>query len=234
MEGRQKPHDLREACLIEGMAVIATEGVEKLSLREVARRLGVSHQAPYKHFASRDHILAEIVARAFADFARYLDAHPPTDDPDADLGKMGHSYLAYARNHPLEYRLMFGTPLPDPANHPGMMREAKHAFALLNQALKRRALLAGHDSSDDTVKFDALFIWAGLHGFASIAASSLVGALGFDPKILPASSEHLLRSFGRALGAAESQVSKTQQTRIAARPRHPRAARSRRGDAPNS
>ncbi|MFX4450801.1 TetR/AcrR family transcriptional regulator, partial [Acinetobacter baumannii] len=52
-----------------------------LSLRDVARRLGVSHQAPYKHFPSRDHILAEVVGRAYASFAAHLEKRPRSDDP---------------------------------------------------------------------------------------------------------------------------------------------------------
>ena len=57
---------MREACVEEALAIVGEAGLEALSLREVARRLHVSHQAPYKHFPSRDHILAEVVGRAFA------------------------------------------------------------------------------------------------------------------------------------------------------------------------
>jgi AcrR family transcriptional regulator len=67
------------------LAIIDSAGLEQLSLREVARRLYVSHQAPYRHFASRDHLLAEIVARAFEAFAQHLDGHPHCLDANADL-----------------------------------------------------------------------------------------------------------------------------------------------------
>lgn len=160
--------DLREACLAEGMAIIASDGLEKLSLREVARRLGVSHQAPYKHFASRDHILAEMVSRAFDAFAVFLDAHPKSEDPDQDMANMAKDYLRYAHEHPLEYRLMFGTPLPDGQAFPEMMAKAKHAFSLLVSGLKRKARLSGQARSDEAVLLDALVIWSSLHGLASI------------------------------------------------------------------
>ena len=64
-ERSSKSGDLREACVKEALAIIAEGGIDSLSLRDVARRLGVSHQAPYKHFPSRDHILAEVVGRRF-------------------------------------------------------------------------------------------------------------------------------------------------------------------------
>ncbi len=103
--------DVREACIDEALVIIEAEGIEALSLREVARRLGVSHQAPYKHYPSRDHLLAEVVRRAFAAFADHLDARPRKADPFADLHAMGQAYLDYALRHPLQYRLIFGTPL---------------------------------------------------------------------------------------------------------------------------
>jgi AcrR family transcriptional regulator len=196
----KKPNDLREACIAEGLDIIASRGIENLSLREVARRLGVSHQAPYKHFPSRDHILAEIVARAYSDFARHLDAHPKSDDPDKDMGQMGRAYLEYANTHPLEYRLMFSTPLPDGDRHPEMMRQAKHAFSLLCEGLRRKAKLRSEPRSDDEIVLDAVFIWSGLHGFAAIASSSAIHTLGFNERLLKASHERLFRGFGQALG----------------------------------
>lgn len=124
---------MRERCLAEALAIIAEAGVEKLSLREVARRLGVSHQAPYKHFTSRDDLLAELIARAFADFAAVLEDRAGTQDADpaADLAEMGRLYMDYAVRHPLKYRLMFATPLPAPEAHPAMMANARRAFGLL-------------------------------------------------------------------------------------------------------
>ena len=119
-----KTGDLREACVKEALAIIAKGGIDSLSLRDVARRLGVSHQAPYKHFPSREHILAEVVGRAYASFAAHLDKRLHSEDPYVDLGNLGRSYLDYARKHPLHYQLMFGTPLPDPAEHPEMMAKA--------------------------------------------------------------------------------------------------------------
>lgn len=53
---------------------MAAQGTEGLSMRDVARKLNISHQAPYKHFPSRTHLLAEIMRRCFEDFARFIDA----------------------------------------------------------------------------------------------------------------------------------------------------------------
>ena len=123
--------------------VIAERGVENLSMRDVARKLSVSHQAPYRHFESRDHLLAEIMRRCFVDFGHHLDQRPRSSDPEADLGAMGQAYLDYAQLKPLEYRLMFGTPWPEPAQHPELVRQylgsvvpyTDNFFAALNAAV---------------------------------------------------------------------------------------------------
>ncbi len=55
--------EVKEACVQAAREVIAEHGVEGLSMRDVSRRLAISHQAPYRHFPSRDHLLAEIMQR---------------------------------------------------------------------------------------------------------------------------------------------------------------------------
>lgn len=190
-----KPQDLREACVQEALNIIEQAGLETLSLREVARRLGVSHQAPYKHFPSREHILAEVVRRAFDAFASYLDARPQHENPQANLAEMGQAYLEYARLHPLQYRLMFSTPLPDPHTHPEMMRSARHAFHLLAERVH-----ALHPQSSQT-PFDALFVWSTVHGLASILHSHAFETLGWSAQTIEQSLAHVLSRIHTGLDA---------------------------------
>lgn len=209
-----KTRSLRDACIDEALAIIEEQGVEALSLREVARRLGVSHQAPYKHFPSRDHILAELVARAFAAFAAHLDARPPTDDPRADLAALGRAYLDYASRHPLQYRLMFGTPLPDPGAHPDMMRNARHAFAVLQAVLGRRPPGPGKSASYDEVNLDALFVWSAVHGIASMMQTNAISTLGLSREVLAASPVHSMSRIRAALGGEPPPPRKPRRRRL--------------------
>jgi AcrR family transcriptional regulator len=87
--------DLKEACIQAARDVIAERGVEGLSMRDVARRLAISHQAPYRHFTSRDHLLAEIMRRCFEDFAKFLHQNANAHLEDELLG-MGEAYLLHA------------------------------------------------------------------------------------------------------------------------------------------
>lgn len=198
MVGRKgKVADLREACIQEALAIIETEGIERLSLREISRRLGVSHQAPYKHFPSRDHILAEIVSRTFDAFAQHLDQRPRTDDPHADLESMGRAYFDYALNHPLQYRLMFGTPLPNPEQHPEMMRSARHAFMLLRDCISQ--IMLKSSEANGGVELDALFVWSTIHGLASILQTRALDTVFLPQDILNNAVDHVLQSIGTIL-----------------------------------
>ena len=207
MTGRSsRVADLREACIREALAIIETSGIEELSLREIARRLGVSHQAPYKHFTSRDHILAEIVRRAFEAFAQYLDERPRSGNARRDLEAMGRAYVTYAMAHPLQYRLMFGTPLPNPEQHPDMMHSAKHAFALLRDCIGQMIIQSGTTTNSDSVELDALFVWSSLHGVASIMNTSTIDTLGLSNAVLEAAFQHVLRRIGAALNTPMSHL----------------------------
>jgi len=173
-----RPKDLGEACVREALAIIDREGIEALSLRAVARRLGVSHQAPYRHYRSRDHLLAEVVRRAFESFAAHLDARERHAEPAADLAAMGFAYLDYAAHHPLQYRLMFGTPLPEACDHPGMMDKGRYAFGLLEAAIRALDSARPKAARIADPRLDALHVWAQLHGLATIAQSSALQSLG--------------------------------------------------------
>lgn len=161
---------LKSACLRAARETIAERGLEQLSLREVARRLGVSHQAPYRHFPSRDHLLAEVIGECFQDFARYLDDREKLEGPQQDLGCMGERYLQFAMERPLEYRLMFNTPWPEPAEEVGLVRNALHAFNILRENLSG---IHGHGAdAQKLVDQDAMLIWSAMHGLCSIMQSS--------------------------------------------------------------
>jgi AcrR family transcriptional regulator len=194
-----RPADLREACVDEAFRVISERGVEGLSLREVARRLGVSHQAPYRHFPSRDHILAACVARTYAEFAAALGARRPGVDAEDDLRAMGEAYMGYSRREPLKYRLMFGTPLPPPDQHPEMMTGAQAAFGLLEGAVARAHADAGRAGRD--ARRDAMFVWSTIHGFASIRESEAARPLMPDPAALELMEAAIFERIGHVLAA---------------------------------
>jgi len=196
---KQTQRDLREECVQQALAIIAENGLDALSLRDVARRLKVSHQAPYKHFASREHILAEVLRRAYADFADYLERRIRGQSGTDAMHQLGLGYLGYAKARPLQYQLMFATPLRTPEAHPEMMSEARRAFGILCDTL---AALPNH--AERNVASDALFVWSTMHGLASIMKTRLGKEMGLTDAAIPGTSRYVLDMIGKALGAPSS------------------------------
>lgn len=205
-KSNSRPADLKEACIEAAREVIAEQGVEALSLRDVARRLNISHQAPYRHFASRDYLLAEIMRRCFADFAGYLDQRSGGVGTGADLDGMGEAYLAYAEQKPLEYRLMFGTPWPEPAEHPELVKHAVHAFDILRNGL-RSMEPPGAARPQAEIDLDAMFIWSALHGAASISQANVMQHLALEPSVAGRLKGELMERIDNALARRTSQSS---------------------------
>lgn len=194
-----EPLPLKEACLRAAREAIAEHGVEQLSLREVARRLGVSHQAPYRHYPSRDHLLVEVIRRCFRDFATFLDDREVHADPRADLGALGERYIDFAARHAIEYRLMFGTPWPAASEALGLATDAVHAFDVLRRVLRR--IHGEHAAARRLVDLDAMFIWANMHGMASITQSNVMGHLGLARKVEAGAAAHMFEMIGEAMDA---------------------------------
>src|SRR5271165_5831849 len=108
--------DLRRALLHAAEDVLATEGLNGLTLREVARKAGVSHNAPYNHFADKAALIAAVVEDAFKLFGHSLrQAYDET--PGTPLDKvmaLGSAYVRFAVDHPPLFRIMFRPELCGP------------------------------------------------------------------------------------------------------------------------
>ena len=191
-----EPISLRDACVDVAREVIARDGIEKLSLRDVARRLGVSHQAPYRHYPSRDHLLAEVMRRCYEQFSHHLDARQRDPDPHLELHALGEQYLSFALSKPLEYRLMFGTPWPQAAEHPDLIRDANYAFDILRQVL---AKVHGVPLPNTAVDLDALFVWSTMHGLAGVLGANCTSHLTLPPSVHQQAVAHVMSLIGRGL-----------------------------------
>ena len=119
--------DLRTALLRASGKVLEKEGISGLSLRDVARRAGVSHNAPYRHFPDRDALLAALAADGFEMLGEAMGAHAGRE--------MGEAYVNFALEHPQRFRLMFGG-LLDFGKYAELRTAADGAYQLLVLAFK--------------------------------------------------------------------------------------------------
>src|SRR5688500_3897951 len=98
--------DLRNALLEAALALIAQGRVGELSLREVARRAGVTYAAPYHHFADKSALLAAVATQGFEKLVEKFDRVAARRlAPEAELVAMAQAYVAFALAHPSHYRV---------------------------------------------------------------------------------------------------------------------------------
>jgi AcrR family transcriptional regulator len=161
--------DLRAALLAAAAGWLDEQGAQSLTLRELARAAGVSHAAPYHHFASRDELLAGVAEGAFDRLADALAAAAGAADAAHALLDIGEAYVREALAHPAQFRLMFGPLLARKAEHPGLQRAAEHAFLVLLEAATR--------FSPDRGLEIALAGWSLSHGAANLAIDGAFGGL---------------------------------------------------------
>ena len=169
--------DLRAALVRAGTELLRDRGAAGLSLREVAKAAGVSHAAPYRHFADKQQLLAAVAAAGFdrlqAAMARAAADHP--DDPRAQLYAAGDAYIELARAAPDTMHLMFGG-IVDPKQIRGELGQvAQNAFAALVDIVARNQK-AGVIVEGDTVEL-ALCAWSIVHGLGMLVAGGQLGSL---------------------------------------------------------
>jgi AcrR family transcriptional regulator len=159
-----EPVALRQRILETAEALLEAEGLQALSLREVARRAGVTHQAPYHHFADRESILAELVTQGFDDLTQRLakaNDLTATSGQRKALMQAGTAYVGYAIEHPGVFRIMFRREVCDASRFPAAQAASERAH---QELLRLVALL--HEGAQDPALISTY--WALVHGLAGL------------------------------------------------------------------
>jgi len=155
--------DVRRLVLDAAIAIIELEGAESLSMREVARRAGVSHQAPYHYFSDRSGIFAAISEEGFTGLAQaFRDVHE-TEMPAAKAGFI--AYLNFARKHVGHFRVMFRNDICGVTSHALTQTAADSAFDELRLMVSR---ITGPEIDPNKAFTFAAMLWSLSHGLATL------------------------------------------------------------------
>lgn len=158
--------NLRETLLNEAVNALRQGSIEQLSLRALARNVGVSPTAPYRHFADKNALLAELSVLTFQEVeARTRAAFNPERPLQDNLLAAGLAYIAYAQENPEKYRLTFNAIIHQREQYPRLTEANHNAFKvleeLLNAGIQQGLLL------NCSLEILAHTCWATLHGIAS-------------------------------------------------------------------
>jgi AcrR family transcriptional regulator len=163
----KKPYrhgNLPNAMRAAARALLEKDGAHAVGLREAARLVGVSPTAAYRHFASKEDLLASVAAEGFRELSAAMDAAMAGPDP---LLELGLAYVDFALQKRGLFRLMFGPILSQRAKYPGLKEAAKEAFRVLQVA-------TAADGIPHEDERDAMAAWGLMHGLSSLFIDQLV------------------------------------------------------------
>ena len=166
--GQYHHGNLKVALLQAAVELIRETSVEKLSLRALARKVGVSQTAPYRHFKDKNHLLVEIAKDTFAEMVMVTTKElNPQQTPPQNVCNCGRAYLQYAIDNPERYKLVFGPSIENRENYPDLMEAGMSSFAVLMNLVEQG--IDSGDFLDHCPKLLANACWTSMHGFASLA-----------------------------------------------------------------
>lgn len=193
--------DLRTALLDAALDVIGEIGPQGLTIREVARRAGVSHAAPYRHFADKDALILAVVERGFALMQQTMQERKDAALPDAlhQFAASGMAYVDFALNHPAYYRVMFSGDLLSSTGHVSLQHTSRAALQDMVNDIRRCQELGMVKPGDPVPQ--ALTILSTIHGFVCLVNDNRVQHLLDNPYTLQEMRDRVLTSIFEGIGA---------------------------------
>ncbi len=160
--------DLRHSLIEGAIALINEVGIGDVSLRQVARRIGVSHNAPYRHFADKEALLAAVAEEGFKALGSAMEAAQQQLPPGsaASLTAIGMAYVNFALAHPAHYRVMFSEFRGDITAYAGLLEAGQQAFMVLVSTISQGQAEGIFRAADPLAM--ARFAWALVHGQAML------------------------------------------------------------------
>jgi len=175
--------DLRNGLLEAARGILEEQSLSALTLRAVARRAGVSHAAPYRHFPNHEALLVELSVEGFHELRRYIvDASKVTGSESDRIAAIGAAYMRFVAKRPAVARLMFGPQLPN-----------RDKFPVLGQAADAIGNEIGAALHDAGL---GLSVWSAVHGLAMLVLENVIdlGQRRSGLHVLPSRAEILVRS----------------------------------------
>ena len=157
--------DLKNALIKAGVEILAKDGVSGLSLRKVAMKAGVSHAAPYAHFADKQALIAAISTEGFRQLYERVSgvAEEHQNQPEKQLVEAAWAYVQFAMDDPDRFKVMFSGVLEKEKEYPDFVTESQRNFQLVKMIVEANQASGRLRSGDSALV--ALSVWGIIHGF---------------------------------------------------------------------
>ncbi len=162
--------DLKNSLIEAGIEILAKEGVGGLSLRKVARKAGVSHAAPYAHFADKQALIAAIAAEGHRKIHERLTAvwASQSGDPLRLLAGSAWTYISFGLEFPDYYKVTFSGTLENEHSHPEFVEYSQRNSQLLKNIIEQCRNAGILQTKEINSGIQAISLWGQLHGLVSL------------------------------------------------------------------
>jgi AcrR family transcriptional regulator len=168
--------DLKNALIQAGIDIVAADGVYGLSLRKVARRAGVSHNAPYAHFEDKQALIAAIAleghVKIHALIEKMIQQYP--GDPLKQLVNIAWAYVQFGLEAPAHYKITFSGLIENEKNYPSFVEVSQHSLQLLQKIVGDCQAADLFNSKEQPVGLLAISAWSLIHGLVSLVIEGQV------------------------------------------------------------
>lgn len=180
MSQNKKYHhgDVPRALMEAALHSIREHGVERLSLRAIARDVGISQTAPYRHFKDKTDLLVKLAAEGFYKLAERKTKIRTQPYSEENLIAIGIGYVQFAKEHPEQYKLMFGSSIENRRDYKELMDASHTAFACILDQVKEGVEAGFLVDMDPEVL--AKSCWTTVHGIASLLIDGFFDNIEYD------------------------------------------------------
>ena len=169
--------NVKEALVLAAVQLLQSEPVQNLTLRRLAKEVGITPTAVYNHFSDKDALVAAIKMEGFDKFNQYLRQHcSEVNDPEKIFLELGIAYYRFSREFPSQFDVLFNYRIPQESNTEELIETACQSQDLLKEVIRAIMIKRNKEYNEETLIRASVLAWTQIHGLVTLTASGAITA----------------------------------------------------------